>query len=312
MKNVIRKFIILIVTLALVSFLAFCTFQIIGDPVARMLGAEATPEAVEALREELGFNRPLLTRYFEWAGNFIKGDMGTSYSYKLPVSGMVMPKLGVTIVLTLMAFIITCVVSISLGIYQVRRENSLFDRVMTVVNQIVMSIPPFFIGILFTVIFGLVFRLFTPGYYISPQESVTGFLGYLFFPALAIAIPKIAQAMKMLRSQTLEQMEQNYVRTAYSRGMNRKTVLNYHALHNAIIPVISFLAVSLSEMLASCIIIEQIFSIPGIGRLLLSSIGNRDFTVVLAIVVILVIWVIFVNFLADLIYPLIDPRIKVD
>ena len=312
MKTILKKILILIVTVAIVSLLAFCAFQLIGDPVARMLGSEATPEAIEALREELGFNRPVMVRYLEWAGSFLKGDMGTSYSYKMPVTEMVLPKLLVTVVLTVMAFVITCVVSIVVGIYQVRRENSVFDRVMTVVNQIVMSIPPFFIGILFTVIFGLVFRLFTPGYYISPEESLAGFFGYLFFPALAIAIPKTAQAMKMLRSQTLEQMEQNYVRTAYSRGMNRKTVLNYHALHNAIIPVISFLAVSLSEMLASCIIIEQIFSIPGIGRLLLSSIGNRDIPVVLAVVVILVVWVIVVNFIADIIYPFIDPRIKVN
>ncbi len=312
MRYVLKKIAILLVTVALVSVLAFCAFQIIGDPAARMLGAEATPEAVEALREKLGFNRPLLTRYLEWAGNFLKGDMGTSYSYALPVSGMVLPKLGVTVTLTLMAFAMTCIATIALGIYQVRRENSRFDRVMTVVSQIVMSIPPFFIGIILTVIFGLLFRLFTPGYYVAFSESAPGFFGYMFFPALAIAIPKIAQGMKLLRSQTLEQMEQNYVRTAYSRGMNRRTVLNYHALHNAIIPVISFLAISLSEMLASCIIIEQIFSIPGIGRLLLSSIGNRDFPVVLAIVVILVLWVIIVNFIADMIYPFIDPRMKVN
>lgn len=311
MKHVLKKFIILLVTAVLVSFLTFCAFQLIGDPAARMLGAEATPEAVAALREQLGFNRPLMTRYFEWAGSFVRGDMGTSYSYNLPVSDMVLPKLGVTVTLTLMAFAMTCIVSISLGIYQIRRENSTFDRVMTVVNQITMSIPPFFIGILLTVIFGLLLRFFTPGYYVAFSESAAGFFGYMIFPALAIAIPKIAQGVKLLRSQALEQMEQNYVRTAYSRGMNRKTVLNYHALHNALIPVISFLAISLSEMLASCIIIEQIFSIPGIGRLLLSSIGNRDFPVVLAIVVILVLWVIIVNFIADVIYPFIDPRMKV-
>ncbi|MBR0482341.1 MAG: ABC transporter permease [Firmicutes bacterium] len=311
MRFVAKRLINLIFTVLIVSFLAFCAFQIIGDPVARMLGSEATPEMVEQLKEELGFNRPLMTRYLEWAGNFLKGDMGMSYSYKMPVSEMVLPKLGTTVALTLMAFLMTCVLSISIGLYQVRLKSPRIDRIMTVVNQLVMSIPPFFIGILFTCIFGLVFRWFTPGYFISFRDDPLGFFGYLFLPALSIAIPKISQAVKMLRSQTGAELEKDYIRTAYSRGMNTGAAVNRHALHNAIIPVISFLAVSLAEMLASCIIIEQIFSIPGIGRLLLSSIGSRDFTVVLAIVVILVIWVILVNWAADIIYPLIDPRIKV-
>ncbi len=310
MKYVLKKLITLIITIAAVSFLAFCAFQIIGDPVARMLGAEATPEKLAELREALGFNRPLLTRYIEWAANFLCGDMGISYSYNLPVSGMVLPKLAVTAFLTLMAFALTCVISFTFGIYQIRTRSTGFDRVMTVINQLVMSIPPFFIGILFTVIFGLVLNWFTPGYYVSFQESPLGFFGYMFLPALAIAVPKASQAVKMLRSQAGEEMTKDYIRTAFSRGMNFSQALNHHALHNAMIPVISFLAISLAEMLASCIIIEQIFSIPGIGRLLLSSIGSRDFTVVLAIVVILVIWVIIVNFIADMIYPFIDPRIK--
>ncbi len=311
MKYVLKKLINLIITVILVSFLAFCAFQIIGDPVARMLGPEVTPEKIAELREELGFNRPLMTRYFEWAGNFICGNLGTSYSYRLPVSGMVLPKLGTTVALTLMAFLMTAVLSISIGVFQVRLKSPKIDRLMTIVNQFIMSIPPFFFGILFTCLFGLVFRWFTPGYFVSFKDSPIGFFGYLFFPALSIAIPKIAQSVKMLRSQTGEELEKDYIRTAYSRGMNTGAAVNYHALHNAIIPVISFLAVSLAEMLASCIIIEQIFSIPGIGRLLLSSIGTRDFPVVLAIVVILVIWVIVVNFIADVIYPFIDPRIKV-
>lgn len=311
MKYVLKKLITLIITLIAVSFLAFCAFQVIGDPAARMLGAEATPEKLAELREILGFNRPLPVRYFEWAGNFLRGDMGTSYSYNLPVSGMVLPKLAVTFVLTLMAFALTCVITFTFGIYQIRTRSAAFDRIMTVVNQLVMSIPPFFMGILFTVVFGLVLKCFTPGYYVSFEASPSGFFGYMFLPALAIAIPKVSQAVKMLRSQAVEEMSKDYIRTAYSRGMNFLQALDYHALHNAMIPMISFLAVSLAEMLASCIIIEQIFSIPGIGRLLLSSIGNRDFTVVLAIVVIFVVWVITVYFIADMIYPLIDPRIEV-
>ena len=310
MKYNLKKLCTLLITVFVISFLAFAAFQIIGDPIGHLLGTEATPEAEAALREQLGFNRPIPVRYFEWLTGFIKGDFGTSYSYNMPLYDMVIPKLGITISLTVFAFLLTVVISIPLGVYQVRKENSAFDRIMTVINQIVMSIPPFFIGILLTCIFGLALRFFTPGLYVSWSDSPLGFVFYLFFPALSIAIPRVAQVVKMLRSNVLEQMKSEYVYTAYSRGMNRRRVLEVHALRNAMIPVATFLAVSLSEMLAASIIIEQIFSIPGIGRLLLSSIGNRDFPVVLAIVVILALWVILVNFAADVLYQFIDPRIK--
>lgn len=310
MKYFLKKLITLIVTLLIISFLAFCAFQLIGDPIASMLGTNATPEAVAALKEELGFNRPVLVRYFEWLSNFIKGDFGMSYSYNLPVVSMVMPKLGVTVILTLIAFLLTIIVSVPLGAVAARKENGIFDKILLIIDQVFMSIPPFFIGILLTCIFGVALRLFTPGLFVPLNENAMGFLGYMIFPALSIAIPRIAMTIKMFRSSILSEMQKDYIRTAYARGANSKRALNEHAIKNAIIPVISFLAVSLSEMLANCIVIEQIFSVPGIGRLLVSSIGTRDFPVVLAIVVILATWVVVVNFIADIIYQLIDPRIR--
>ena len=312
MKFFLKKIGTLIVTLLIISFLAFIAFQLIGNPIASMLGTNATPEAIEELTHELGFDRPVLVRYFEWLVNFIKGDFGISYSYHLPVTAMVAPKLGTTIFLTIIAFILTVIISIPLGVLAARKENGIFDRILLFVDQIVMSIPPFFIGILLTCIFGLVLRVFTPGLFVSFKEDPMAFLGYMIFPALSIAIPRIAMTIKMFRSAILSQMKQDYIRTAYARGANRKRALNEHALKNAIIPVISFLAVSLSEMLASCIVVEQIFSVPGIGRLLVSSIGTRDFTVVLAIVMILATWVVVVNFIADIVYQLIDPRIRIN
>ncbi len=310
MKYFLKKLITLIVTLIIISFLAFCAFQLIGDPIASMLGTNATPEAVAELKESLGFNRPILVRYFEWLTNFVKGDFGTSYSYNLPVFGMVMPKLGVTVFLTIIAFLLTVVVSIPLGALAARKENGIFDRLILIIDQVVMAIPPFFIGILLTCIFGVALRLFTPGLFVSFKENPSGFIGYMIFPAISIAIPRIAMTVKMFRSSIISQMQKDYIRTAYARGANSKRALKEHAIKNAIIPVISFLAVSLSEMLASCIVIEQIFSVPGIGRLLVSSIGTRDFTVVLAIVMILASWVVIVNFIADIIYQVIDPRIR--
>ena len=312
MKYFLKKLGTLIITLLIISFLAFIAFQLIGNPIASMLGTNATPEAIEELTKELGFDRPILVRYFEWLINFIRGDFGISYSYNLPVTSMVAPKLATTIILTIMAFTLTVLVSIPLGVLAARKEGGLLDRILLIFDQIVMSIPPFFIGILLTCLFGLVLRVFTPGLFVSLTENPLGFFGYMVFPALSIAIPRIAMTIKMFRSSILSEMKKDYIRTAYSRGANSKRALETHALKNAIIPVISFLAVSLSEMLASCIIVEQIFSVPGIGRLLVSSIGTRDFTVVLAIVMILATWVVVVNFIADIIYQLIDPRIRLN
>lgn len=311
MKYFLKKVAMLIVTLLIISFLAFCAFQLIGDPVASMLGTNATAEAVEALKEKMGFNRPLIVRYVEWLVNFVKGDFGVSYSYNLSVTAMVVPKLLMTVCLTVIAFAITILASVPLGALAARKENGSFDRALLITDQIVMSIPPFFIGILLTVVFGLILRLFVPGQFVSFDEDPKAFLAYMFFPALSIALPKIAMTIKMFRSSILSEMKKDYIRTAFSRGANRRRALREHAMKNAIIPVISLLAVSLSEMLASCIVIEQIFSVPGIGRLLVASIGTRDFTVVLAIVMILATWVVVINFLADIIYQLIDPRIRI-
>lgn len=312
MKYIFKKLGTLIITLFIISLLAFSAFQLIGDPTTSMLGTNATPEQVEALRHELGFDRPLLARYGEWLLAFVQGDMGTSYSYHMAVNSMVSEKLPITFYLTTFAFVLTAVVSIPLGIITARREGSVFDRVLTVVDQVVMSVPPFFTGILLTCIFGLILKVFQPGNFDAARSDPLSFLMYMFFPAVSIAIPRIAMTVKMLRASILEQMGQDYIRTAYSRGSDRDAVLWRHALRNALIPVITFLALSVAEMVAGSIIVEQVFSIPGIGRLLLVSISNRDFPVVQAIVVILALWVVAVNFLADVLYQYIDPRIRLN
>ena len=312
MRYFIKKFSTLIITLFIVSLLAFYAFALIGDPTTSMLGTNATPEQVAALQQELGLDRPVLVRYGEWLLLFLQGDMGTSYSYHMSVASMVGPKLPITAVLTLMAFVLTVVVSIPLGIATARREGGWFDKCMTVIDQIVMSVPPFFIGILLTVVFGLILHVFQPGSFDEAKGDPLSFFMYMIFPALSIAIPRIAMTVKMLRSSILDQMGQDYIRTAYSRGHDRDGVLWGHALRNALIPVITFIAVSMAEMVAGSIIIEQVFSIPGIGRLLLASISNRDFPVVQAIVVILTLWVVVVNFIADVLYQYIDPRIRLN
>lgn len=293
--------------------LAFLAFQIIpGDPTTRMLGTQATPERVEALREELGLNEPLPLRYLNWLGDFVTGDFGRSYSYSMTVQELLSGKVGVTAALSLTAFLLVILVSIPLGVLLARFEGGVLDRVMTVINQLAMSVPPFFLGIVFTSVFGVALKLFIPGSFVHFSESPGGFFTYLFFAALAIAIPKIAMTVKLLRSSIISELGKDYVRTAYSRGNSRARALYRHVLRNAIVPVITFLALTLPDIVAGSIIIEQVFAIPGLGRLLLSSISGRDFPVVQAIIVLIALLVVVVNFLADIIYQRIDPRIRLD
>ena len=312
MKYVVKKFGTLIITLFAVSLLAFLAFQIIpGDAATHILGTEATPERLAALRHEMGLDRPVLVQYFDWLGQFLFGDMGQSYSYSISVKEMLMPKLPITITLTVMSFLMIVLVSIPLGVWQGRHAGEGKDVAAGMVGQVVMSCPPFFLGMIFTILFGLVFKLFTQGQFVNYTDSVPGFLGYLFFPALAIALPKIAMTAKLLRSSVMQELQQDYVRTARSRGRKFDSVLRVHVLRNAMIPVVTFLAMAIADIAAGSIIIEQVFSIPGIGRLLLVSILNRDFPVVQAIVVMMAFLVVFVNFVVDVLYQFIDPRIRV-
>lgn len=308
-----KKILTMCVTLFAVTLFVFLAFHMIsGDPVTSMLGTQATPERAEALREELGLNDPVLVQYGRWAAGFLKGDMGTSYSYRMPVSEMILDKLPVTITMTLMAFVWMILISIPVGLYAAKHEGGMTDRIITVANQIIMAVPPFFAGILITFVFGMIFRLFTPGGYVSYQINIGKFVGYLFFPSLAIALPKAAMAVKLLRSSVISEMKLDYVRTAYSRGNSKRSVLYRHVLKNAMIPVITFLGMALSDMIAGSIIIEQVFGIPGLGRILLTSISNRDYPVVMAVIVCIATLVLVVNMVVDVIYGLVDPRISVE
>lgn len=311
MKYAAKKFLTLIITLFIVSLLAFLAFQVIpGDPTTKMLGTEATEEAKAALRAQLGLDGSISSRYLNWLTAFLRGDMGTSYSYQMPVSEMLADKLPITFLLSILSFALTVVISIPLGIWAGSAKSKAADVAIAAADQVVMSVPAFFIGILATYLFGTVLHLFSTGGFVSYQESWSGCLAYLILPACSIAIPRIAMTVKMLRSSILSELQRDYVRTARSRGADRKTILFRHVLKNALIPVITFLAVSAAEIMTGSIIIEQIFAIPGISRLLLASISGRDFPVVQAIVVILAAWIVIINFLADLLYQLADPRIR--
>ena len=303
--HIAKKTVSLILTLFLFSFAAFMAFQIIpGDSVTAMLGTEATPEQIAAMRSELGYDKPLLVRYGRWVSGFAKGDLGISLGYRMPVAQIIGDKIPITAALSVMAFALVIIISFPLGILYAKLLGSPINSLLVGINQIVMAIPPFFSGIVFTSVFGITLRFFTPGNFITHAEDPAGFWKYLFFPALAIALPRCAMTIKLLRSSIITEMTKDYVRSGTSRGNN------VHVLRNALIPVITFLAMTFSNIVAGSIIIEQIFVIPGLGRLLLVSISNRDYPMVLTIVMIIALVVISMNYLADLLCQIVDPRTR--
>jgi len=325
-----KKLITLIMTLFLVSVAAFLAFQIIpGDVVTSILGTEATPEREEQLREELGLNDPPVIRYCHWIWGVLQGDLGVSYRYSknmnemMPVAELIGDKLPVTLWLAVIALVFIVVVSLPLGVLWASLASNadgshrfggavchVLDAALGVMTQSAMAVPSFFLGILVTYLFGILFGFFAPGGYVSYRDNFAGFLGYLVFPAMSIAIPKIAMTARFLRNSMLTELSSDYVRTAYSKGASRRRVMYGHVLRNAMMPVVTFLGMIVAEIVAGSIVIEQVFGLPGIGRLLVSSISTRDFPVVEILILYITFVVIFVYFLVDILYRVIDPRIS--
>lgn len=312
MKYLMKKIVTLIITLLVVSFITFFAFQIIpGDSAITSLGVDANPQRVAELREQLGYNDNVIVRYVNWLVDAIKGDFGASTRFNMPVQNLIQERLPVTVGLAIIAIIMIVLVSVPIGILSAKKEGTLIDRLIVLMNQIGMAIPPFFMGMLITLIFGIILKWFTPGKYISMEESFFRYVYYLIFPAVAIAIPKIAMLVKFLRSSVLRQLEQDYVRTARSKGNTENAVLYHHVFKNALIPVITFLAMIVADVLAGSIIVEQVFNLPGLGRLLVVAISNRDYPVVQAIVLYITSVVLIMNFIVDVLYQYIDPRVHI-
>ena len=311
MKYAIKKFLSLILTVLLVTLFVFTAFELIpGDTATARLGTQATPEALGRLRHELGLDRPFFVRYFSWLISFFFGDMGTSASYGMSVRDMLADKLPITLTLTVMSFVLIVALSIPIGLVTSKYEDRFLSKLSGAIGQVVMAIPPFFLGILLTYLFGIVFKLFSPGGFVSYKVDFLGFLGYLVFPSLAIALPKIAMSTKLLKASVLSEAKLDYVRSAYSRGNSTMDVLYKHVLKNAIMPLVTFLGMTLADIVAGSLVVEQVFSIPGFGRLLVASISNRDYPVVQAIIAIVAVIVIVINMLVDILYRVLDPRLR--
>lgn len=310
-KSILKRLLLLVLTVLLVTVLAFVAFSVIpGDPTDAILGLNATEEQIAALRAELGLDLPIHIRYWNWISAFVTGDFGVSYNFDLPVAQLIAPKVGVTLTLAAMAFVLIVVISLPLGVLAARHEGGWLDKALTVLNQITMSIPNFVVGIVLMLIFGYILSWFAPGGFTYPSEGVGKYLWFMLFPALSVALPKSAMTVKMLRGSVLSEMSSDYIRTARSKGNTRTSILWRHVLRNAMIPVVTFLATTIAEIVAGSIVVEQVFAVPGMGSLLISSIGNQDYPVVQAIIVIVAVVVVLCNFLADVLYRVMDPRIK--
>jgi len=308
-KALLKRMGLLAGTLLLVSVLAFVAFSVIpGDPTTSVLGAEATEEQIAALRARLGLDLPIWQRYWNWLSAFVTGDFGRSYRFDRPVAELVATRAEATLALAATAFVLIVAISLPLGLISARHRGGVVDRVVTVLTQVTMSVPNFVMGIGLMLLFALVLKWFRPEY-VPPEDGLGAHLRFMVLPALAIALPKSAMTVKLLRGSVLGEMGQDYIRTAYSKGNSQGSALRRHVLRNAMIPVVTFLAMAIGDIMAGSIVVEQVFGIPGLGRILISSIGNRDYPVVQAIVVLLAGAVVGCNFLADLLYRVMDPRI---
>jgi peptide/nickel transport system permease protein/oligopeptide transport system permease protein len=309
--RLLKKVISLIITLLFVSLITFFAFRVVpGDSAASKLGMDASEEQIEALREELGLNDSLPSQYVRFLGDALQGDFGESVQHNTPVAALIRERLPVTVWLALLSFLLIVMISIPLGLLASKKEDSLMDRMITLLTHTFMAIPAFFLGILVTLIFGVSLKWFSPGGYVKPSQDFLQFISYMIFPALAVSIPKIAMMVKFLKTSIIRELSSDYVRTARSKGLKKNVILFRHVLKNALMPVITFLGMITAESLAGSIVVEQVFNLPGMGRLLITAIFNRDYPVVQAVVLYVAAIVVVVNSLVDLMYHKLDPRVN--
>ncbi|HOO75099.1 MAG TPA: ABC transporter permease [Tepiditoga sp.] len=309
----LRKFIAMFFTIIIVTLITFFSFEIIpGDPVLSKLGIDADEAQIASLRAELGLDMPIPVRYIKWVGNILKGDLGESVRFSLPVYDLIKTRLPVTFSLMIISILITLAVGIPLGILSAKYNNRIGGFFINFITQIFLAIPSFWVGIMLIMIFGVILKWFSPGGYVSWSENPAESIKSVILPSVAIALPNIAIVIRYLKNSVLEQMKKDYVRMAYSKGLNSFRVMKNHVIRNAVIPVITVLGMIISSVLAGSLIVEQVFTLPGIGRLLISAIGNRDLPLVEGMILYISFTVLFINFIIDILYKFIDPRIKYD
>ncbi len=301
----------LILALIVASLVIFAMIELVpGDPASFMLGINAREDTINALREELGLNQPMIQRYFSWITGMLTGDFGTSYTYRTPVAEIVVERLWVSLPLALYALTLTILIAFPAGIWAASRRGSLTDLSVMGATQLGIAVPNFWFAMLAVLIFAITWRIFPSGGFPGWDEGFWTAMHALTLPAVALALPQASILTRIMRSSLLDTLSEDYIRTARAKGLTRGQALRRHALRNALIPVLTIIGLQFSFLLAGAIIIENVFFLPGLGRLVFQAISQRDLIMVESVVMLLVFAVIVVNFLVELTYGLVDPQLR--
>ncbi len=310
-RYVVTRLASLCLSLVVASLVIFAVIEVIpGDPAAFMLGLNAEPEAVAALREELGLTGSVAERYLSWVGGMLTGDFGTSYTYRVPVADLVAARLAVSLPLTLYALVLSTAIAIPVGMIAAAGRGRAADIAVMGTTQLGIAVPNFWFAMILVLIFAINLRIFSAGGFPGWEAGFWPAMKALTLPAIALALPQASILARVTRSSVLETLGQDYIRTARAKGLSRRQAVIRHALRNAMIPVMTIIGLQFSFLLAGAIIIENVFFLPGLGRLIFQGITQRDLVVVESVVMLLVFSVIVVTFLVDIAYAAIDPRLR--
>ena len=306
-----KRFATFVATLAGTTIITFLALEILpGDPARVILGIEAPDSAVQALREQLGLDRPALERYIDWVSALATGNFSNSYTYSVPVDELLAARLEITVPLALLAMALSVAMAMTLGIFAAARHNQRGDIAVMGVSQLGISVPNFWLALLLILLFAVHLRWFSAGGFPGWDAGVGPALKSLLLPALALATVQGAILTRFTRSAVLETMREDYVRTARAKGLTRGQTLRRHVLRNAMIPLVTVMGLQFANLLAGTIVVENVFALPGVGRLILQAITNRDIVVVRDVVTLLAAMVVLINLAVDLLYAAIDPRLK--
>ena len=307
----LKRFITLIATLVATSVVVFVVLEILpGNAAQVIMGPDAAPEAVRALAERLGLDRPAWERYVEWITGLLRGEAGLSYAYGSPVGELVLERFEVTLPLALMAMLLTSALALAAGIYAAARHHRAGDLGVMALTQLGIAVPNFWFAILLILLFSVQLKWFSAGGFPGWDEGWWDALRALMLPALSLAVVQAAILARITRSAMLEVLREDFVRTARAKGVSQRAVLWRHVLRNAMVPVLTVMGLQFAELLAGTIVVENVFYLPGLGRLIFQSIANRDLIVVRNCVLLLAVIVVVVNFVVDVLYAAIDPRVK--
>ena len=311
----LKRFAAFVATLLAASIVIFAVQGVLpGNAAQVMLGESASPEAVQALSQQLGLDQPAAVRYARWVGGLLSGELGTSVAYGTPVGELIRERLAVTAPLALMAMLLTTAIALAAGIYAAANHNRFGDVGVMAASQVGIAIPNFWFAILLILVFAVRLQWFSaggfPGWSVDAGGGPWPAFKALILPAVALAVVQAAILARITRSAVLDVLREDFVRTARAKGLSRRAVLWRHVLRNAFVPVLTVMGLQFANLLTGTIVVENVFSLPGLGRLVFQAIANRDLGVVRNVVMLLAAAVIVINFIVDVLYVVIDPRLK--